>query len=352
MVRLAGGWGYDNIGDEAILRGYLDFFEDSGISADVLSQNPARTLKAQHWTGAKSPNVVSYPSLIFARRLDTLLCGGGFLNRGWRGNFERQALQISAVKKRARNFATHSVELNGLNGDLSSRLLGSVLKTGPLSVRDARSDLFAQATGLEHASIQPDAISLLYPSVMRHFRKLEALDGMTVVNFLDIAGRGDSSEAGIEPSEWDSFVTKFIARHPGKVIGLRAGAYDDLYMRKLSIPIMRVKNVSELISVLGSAKRVLSTRMHPALIATQLGVPTVAVPYCAKVSPTLVRLGLESIVLASLNQNSVESIFNEVEHDFSVQWSTNFEECKRWLLCEAFGRTTRGPSAVVLGYDA
>ena len=81
-ILISGYYGFNNIGDESILRTVIDNLREKlpDVDITVLSQDPAGTAEKY---GVKSVRRMSLPDIFRAvRRCDLLLSGGGSLLRG------------------------------------------------------------------------------------------------------------------------------------------------------------------------------------------------------------------------------------------------------------------------------
>lgn len=289
-ILLAGGWGYPNLGDEAILAGYLEWARSERIEAQVASCDPHRSASAQRLSpkfGSESKHF----------DFDTMLLGGGgYLNGAWLPEVTRKIRRLIELRD-GRHLIAHAVEAR----DFSARdgiALRSLLAGGRLSVRDASSISELDGLGIYSSTVLPDAISLLYPHLSSYGGKAAEFGTMVAVNMLDVGRRPDRAQSEIDPDAYDRFTSELLIHLGDRALGLVIGEGDYKYMKRFSdLRIVEPKTVSSLITILRSVSGVVSVRMHPALIASQLGTPTVSIPYCGKVRGTLNRIGIQRLIL-------------------------------------------------------
>lgn len=74
-----------------------------------------------------------------------------------------------------------------------------------------------------------------------------------------------------------------------------------------------------------------SVRMHPALLGTMLNVPTMAVPYCGKVRPTLRKIGLEDVIASELVHSEISDRLFKSNVDFDSAWEAASRASAAWL---------------------
>ncbi|WP_157981609.1 polysaccharide pyruvyl transferase family protein [Protaetiibacter intestinalis] len=322
MITLTGGWGYYNMGDEALLAAYRKTLE--GIDElRIASVDPVRTARAH---GLAEVDREAY----FMRPAEgpVVVCGGGYLNGRWRPELP---LKLRRLRRLSRHGVIgHALEMRRLDAPSISRSSRALFSGHPLAVRDTESAAQAARLGLA-ADIVPDAIAMLAPHVGGLRKTVPQVVGKYVLNLVDIAKRSDSSDSEVAPQEWLGFCKELISRIGSEAVAIVAGHADREFARNFGIPLIEPSSVRSFISILGSARAVLSVRMHPALIASMLGVPTLAVPYNGKVSPTLGQIGIESIVLRSLDVDlAIQSLSSS--EDLSGAWSAAAERSSSWLL--------------------
>lgn len=299
-VQLIGGWGYNNLGDEAILAGYIEHYGKERVR--VASVDPARTRRAQ----ISGLEVRSEARVRVRERAGlSVVCGGGYLNGNWKREVGPKLQRINRIRGRDATLI-HGVEVRRLYSSPFRHAAESLFRGTAAAVRDEQSAAEVEALGAARPAVLPDSISLLYPALDKYFEPIDELAGKVVLNLLDIGGRADSHEAELDVNRWRLFTRELIDRLGDRAVGLVIGGGDYRFMKAMgAINLVEPRTVGDLVSVLGSAAGVISVRMHPALLASALGTPVASIPYCGKVRPTLSRIGVESIIDGSLDTDAM-----------------------------------------------
>lgn len=336
-MSLIGGWGYGNLGDEAILAGYVLEAKRRNLAVEVLSVDPRTTAACQGPVLSHSHGGVRLEdeSLAVLRRRSSLplvVAGGGYLNGSWYTEVSGKLRRLRSLA-RGRPVIFHSTELRGIGEGRLARDAARVLTAASVSVRDrASADQAREISGVV-ASIVPDAISLLFNNIGDVTYERADVAGALLVNLLDIPARNDSHEAEFSLANWRDQCRVLVSQTSRRVIGLALDVEDTRFMREeLSLEVITPATVSELTSTLASAYGLVSTRMHPALVSTMLAKPTRVLPYCGKVRPTLRRLGLEQIT--AMPGDAVRNLTSHVSTDFHETWERNYSETSQWLFGE------------------
>ncbi|MDR1999085.1 MAG: polysaccharide pyruvyl transferase family protein, partial [Frankiaceae bacterium] len=266
-----------------------------------------------------------------------VICGGGYLNGSWRAEIGGKLRRLVAISGSAPS-ALHAVELRELTAPPLAVLAGRLLRNARISVRDQPSATEAELIAGRGADVVPDAISLLQPRAAEFLRTAGAARrrGPILVNLLDVPGRNDCAEAEFPTDDWPARCRSLLAQIDGAVCGIAVDDSDGAFMaRALGIQVVKPGTVAALFRLLLDARALISTRMHPGLIATMLGTPALVLPYCGKVRPTLARLGLGEAVAGP---GSLEIPWEQIlRQDFAAAWEANYAETSAWLACALKG---------------
>lgn len=329
QVKLLGGWGYNNLGDEAILAGYL---ETLSPYADVVvsSRDAERTRRAQR------PGVeVRAEGSLGSMAADLgILCGGGYLNGSWVPEIALKLRRLQTDRRGCERFCAHGLEVRGLAHSPMHTRVRSLLGEVPVAVRDQESVAELQSIVSAAPRVMPDAIALLYPYLDRYIQPVPELAGKVLLNLLDIRQRPDRGEFELELDSYFPYVRQLVELLGDSAVGLVIGDGDLKFQREFpDLKLIAPHTVNQLVSSLKAAAGVVSVRMHPALLATALGTPVTAIPYCGKVIPTLQQLGVDRAVLTHLDaQRTLDELRGE--SDFSSQWDAANRASADWLLSQ------------------
>lgn len=325
-IALHGGWGHDNLGDEAILAGYLSHFDQDVVV--VSSPDPVMTTRAQ------KPGVAVMREGDRAQTgLVDVLAGGGYLNGAWSQEIPAKLRRIARSMGGGPE-VIHAVEVRNWSNleDRSTRHIRDFLAHAAVSVRDTESAVEVERLGASAPTVVPDSIALLFPKVDTYVRKVPELQGRVVLNLLDIASRGDRDESSFSIAEYDRLAAQLVERLGRRAVGLVVGAGDREYMERFrSLELVTPVSVEHLVSILGAASSVVSVRMHPALIGSMLGKPTFAIPYCGKVAPTLKNIGISEQLLTSSDPDFVMDHLASESPAAAMAWRASSRATSIWL---------------------
>jgi hypothetical protein len=327
VIEIYGGWGYYNLGDEAILAGYLETFRGHDLIR-VRSVDPTQTAAAQRWRGTIASEYV--PTGI-DRNSKMLLAGGGYLNGTWVPEIHAKLARLT-VHRRSRRLVAHGLELRALESLPLRVMTRRLLKGASVALRDDASLDHASAIKLAPATRLPDGISLLAPHVERYIEPLDVARGRILLNLLDIGRRVDSHESQVALEAWRHFVLELVGRLGDRALGLVVGGGDRHFQS--SLPHLRTvepTTVRGLLSLIAESDGIVSVRMHPALIGTMLNRPTVSIPYTGKVRPTLSQLQLERFILEELDVDMVMELL-AMQVDTTTQWKHAHQRNSEWLM--------------------
>ena len=296
---VVGGYGYRNLGDEAMLGGLLTKLDRSRVT--VVSRDPAAT-RALHDVDATSI-AKAVPALATHR---TVLIGGGSLFGRDMGRIGRLlpafALFAHALGRR--------VELVGIGLDDVSpndwMVRGLVRRASHVVVRDGRSLELARSWGA-HAELAPD-LSVALPevdaAVGEMLLRAAGVDLRRPVVGLCLTGidpqLADQVRQGIagamEALPQVDFVFVPMARHP------RIAAHDDLALADVlrrEQPRLRVLDGADdprlVLSVFRRLDAAVCMRFHSLVFAERTGVPMVPIAYASKCSTWLAERGMASV---------------------------------------------------------
>ncbi len=324
-MQLVGGWGYNNLGDEVILAGYARYLAGQGGRFVIRSVDPSRTARAQ----GGDVRVIS-ENYIPTREVTTLMCGGGYLNGNWKREAVPKLSRLVAMRGSS-SLVVHGVEVRNLDGFPARPLARRLFQRSDVAVRDSASAQHLGNLGVRSAAVLPDGVALLQPHVDSYRRSIPSLRGKVLINLLDVDSRSDRHEAEFPTEHWRKFCLDLVASLGDKAVGLVIGGGDLRFLKGLgSLPLVVPTSVEDFVSAIGSAAGLFSVRMHPALVGSMLGTPTVSVPYCGKVRPTLSRIGIERMCLERLSVPAVRDALEKF-HDDSEAWASAVRISQSWL---------------------
>ncbi len=285
---VVGGYGYGNVGDEAILAGLLARLGTDGVT--VLSRDPAATASL-HGVRAVGPR----DALRALRDSTTLLVGGGGLFGRDMGRIGRLLPAVGlAARAVGRRVVIEGVDIDEDLSPTARRLLPPLLRRADrVTVRDQRSAELARGFGVE-AIVVPDlsdAMPAATPAAGRRLLQSAGVDLRRPVVGLALAG--------LRPELWErtrsavaeamdalpdvEFCFIPMSRHPS------VPTHDDLRaaieLRELQPRLHVVEAVghpAEVLAANGHFSAVVAMRYHAMLFADRADVPLVPIPYAEK----------------------------------------------------------------------
>lgn len=333
-LQLIGGWGYRNLGDEALLQSYLLSLPNHDVV--IASANPSRTRLAQggdHLLDVRPEQFKGLRALVNA--VDTtLICGGGYLNGWWGRAATRKILFAAAATEHARS-AAHAVEVRHLvfpwQRAPARRLFQGF---GSATVRDHQSRNQLRALGCS-AGVSPDAISLLQPHLDRFVADPRAANRV-LLHLPRLDRRPDISESAFDVEDWPAFADQLVTTVGTAALGLATPSLTETWWQKHhpSVETVSVDTVASFIGLIMASEGVISGPMHPALLASLFGRRSIVFPYNGKVVPTYSAIGLRGDVIAeTLDVKGVLAQFGGQSPETSAPiWEKAYESSMRALM--------------------
>ncbi|GAC1539984.1 MAG: polysaccharide pyruvyl transferase CsaB [Candidatus Velthaea sp.] len=292
---LSGYYGFDNLGDEALLEIIVAHLRRRfpGCSVDVLSNDPAKTAATYGVEATPRADIRAVRRAI--DRADVVLSGGGGLLQNvtslrsllYYAGVIRSALR---AKKRTMIFAQSIGPLDFWGKAVVREFCRGV---GTATVRDERSrGLLAPLLPGTHVERTADPVFLFEPGATPLDLAAEGLGEdahpLVVVSVRRWQG-AEATAAGVAVT-----VDRLAEAHGARIAFLPLGGAPDadaatVIIRKCrSTPVLLpAYPLAQAAQVLSRARMVIGMRLHALIIAARLGVPFVALPYDPKVSALL-----------------------------------------------------------------
>jgi len=356
-VFLTGGWGYGNIGDDAIMMATLNSLHERipHVEVIVTSFDPVETrfhhsvdslysfhyfLDIRHLYGKL--NALRFMAWLIIRGIgiraswilgsqfaklinaleesDTLLmAGGGYFNDRWRGSFISRLAEIWAGKATGKKVMIYGQTVGPFASKLAAWILPSSLRNvDHIGYRDVQSERVLKKFGypMDRATLTADEANLLplnqrnvpnqttqkSPRVgvmIQKFRPYESADGTEafgevktvdeyvkrVVAALVSLHRKTSAEFVFLPSTtWDTGFCGDVKKQVDSILGR---TFEMISGEPIAKYVEQCRNVDVM----------LSTNMHPVILASAAGVPCIAISYFYKVDDFMDSVGLGNAVV-------------------------------------------------------
>ena len=309
-ILISGYYGFNNIGDESILRTVIDNLREKlgDIDITVLSQNPQQTAEKY---GVKAAQRMSLPDIFSAvRRCDLLLSGGGsLLQDATSGRSILYYLFILGLAQlMGKKTFIYSQGIGPITSKRNRRLTSRILRRASgIVVRDSKSrDLLLEIgvpDKLIHVTADPvirvkKADSSLGLEILRQ-EGCERVPGKLTVGWAVKARRPDPGfYAEIEKSiRWlkeefdaDSVLIPFFHSEDLSVCETIAEHMDG------QVGCLRQKYLSEeTLSIIGCMDVLVGVRLHSLIYSAVMGVPMIGISYDPKVDSFLSSIGQSAL---------------------------------------------------------
>lgn len=307
-IVISGYYGFDNLGDEAILYSMIDLFQEKSndIEIIVLSQSPAVTSQRYGVQAVKRNNFKEIIKTL--KGSDMFLSGGGSLLQdvsSFRSVFYYLAL-VFLADILGNKTVFYAQGIGPLNKNISRKMLKWIgNRTDLITVRDHNSAQLLKEIGIK-AELIEETVDPVYGTqtvqpkkIIADFFKKEKID------------RDSTSIIGVSPRNWkDNGYLGSMARaadylqqkSEGQIIILPMHLKEDLKvcqelkekMEKPAIILKRQLEPAEMISFFQTFDFFLGVRLHSLIFSAINEVPFVGISYDPKVDSLLEELNLET----------------------------------------------------------
>jgi polysaccharide pyruvyl transferase WcaK-like protein len=356
-VFMTGGWGYGNIGDDAIMMATLNSLHKRipNVKVVVTSFDPVETrfhhgvdslysfhyfLDIRHlygklnamrfmlWLiirgiGIKASWILGarFGKLIDAlEESDTLLmAGGGYFNDRWRGSFISRLAEIWAGKATGKKIMIYGQTVGPFASKLASWILPvSLRNVDHIGYRDVQSERVLKKFDypMERATLTADEANLLplkQQDMLDQPAHREPKVGVMIQKFRPYES-ADGTEVFGEVKTVEEYVKRVVAalvslhkKTAAEFVFLPSTTWDTGFCGDVKNQVERILGKTfEMISGEPIAKYVeqcrnvdvmLSTNMHPVILASAAGVPCIAISYFYKVDDFMESVGLGDAVV-------------------------------------------------------
>lgn len=331
-VVVSGGWSYGNIGDEAIAAATIFLIKKYLCNAEVIytSYNPNNFYENHEIEAIKSvhayiekcsifdfenifANTNKYGLTEFEEMFDEntlfIMSGGGYFHEQWKSQFVSRLLEIEIAKKRGAKVVLVGQSIGPFYSSRSKQLLIKALnKVDFLSVRDESSELMLSQLSLPITIHRSPDLAIIMSDVLQDENK--SLNE----NIINIMPASFTSYVGMNSRESNKYIEKIKKRlspagiryrrefqkvvnvlsqreeYSVRIVLSTSWEWDKTFARKIAkrnasnkVEICESSDVYELCSLLMNGRITISTKMHPLIISTSYGLPTIGISYNYKV---------------------------------------------------------------------
>lgn len=330
-IMISGYYGFNNFGDEAILKSMVRAFKEKipQIKILVLSQNPVHTSQTYQVKAINRLHLISILNCL--RDTNLFISGGGGLlqdstGKGW-SILYYLGLILGAKIIRV-PVMIYAQGIGPVSQQINKKLMRWILnKVDLITVRDNFSKELLENLGVIKPSIyvNSDPSFLLnkkdincilenYP----HIQELMNSDNRPIIGVSVREYKGNRSDLKIMFAQLADYL---IEKYKVKIVFLPFKFDDDvqvseeiLSLMKNQADILKIKlEPEELISILSQFSLMIGVRLHSIIFSSMANLPFIAFKYDPKIKNFVAELGLSELLL-ELDNVSLEKIQEKIEY--------------------------------------
>ncbi|MCL1808984.1 MAG: polysaccharide pyruvyl transferase CsaB [Clostridiales bacterium] len=309
-ILISGYYGFNNIGDESILKAVVDNLQGKldGIEVTVLSQNPASTAEKYSVRSANRKSIGAIISEI--KRCDLLISGGGSLLQDVTSR--RSIIYYLSIMRMAlfmgKKVMVYSQGIGPINSEYNRNLTARVLrKADGVVVRDDSSKKLLSEIGINPSSIvvTADPVLRVKPVARSIGRQILVSEG-----FVKASGKITVGFA-IRERNWDeAFIgelcvsmERLIEERNAQIVLIPFHFSEDMPVieeieRRLAGEVFAVKHkylTEEMLSIIGNMDVLVGVRLHALIYAAIMDVSMIAVSYDPKINSFMHSIGMKAM---------------------------------------------------------
>lgn len=333
-VVLSGYYGFDNIGDEAILYSIIRALKeaDAALEITVLSHNPRRT---EELYAVKAVNRWQYREVTSAlKKCDLLISGGGSLLQDVTGvkSLVYYLGVISLARMLGKPVFFYAQGIGPVNTGIGRSLMRLVVnRVQAITVRDeaSKEDLLAMGVKKPPITVTADPVLGWQVSAAERERGQEilaalGLDGTRPVLGVSVRHWGGNTDAFKQEL---AAACDYYAAEGWQLLFLPLHHPDDLAACREVAALMKSKavvpdknyNVQEFMAIIANCKFVVGMRLHAIIMAAAAGVPLLGVSYDPKIDRFLQQLGLNPACHVNDKTCSILPKMQEISADLTAE---------------------------------
>lgn len=298
-ILVVGGYGYRNVGDEAILAGLLAQLDRPDVT--VVSRDPRGTASLHD---VPSIGIAAAPLALTRHR--SLVVGGGGLFGRHMGRLGRLLPAFGSFASTGRRVVVTGIGLDRNLSPSTQRMVAGLLRrAASVTVRDLESSQIAAAWGVP-AAVAPDLSAHMAASPpkvgTRLLREAGVHPGRPVVGLaltdVEPALTDDvlrAAEAAMAQLPGVDFCFIPMSRHPSVRQHDDRGLAERLRARQPRLRMLDAEHPADVLSAYARLSAAVVMRYHGLLFAERGGVPIVPIPYAEKCEHWLAERGIPAV---------------------------------------------------------
>jgi polysaccharide pyruvyl transferase CsaB len=318
-VMISGYYGFDNLGDELILKVLTDELKARDVKITVLSQNPEKTRREYGVDAISRTNLIDIIDALTQTNL--LISGGGGLFQDATGPMS--AIYYGGLIHLAQFFEVPvcfwAQGVGPLKGDLSRKMTISALaKCNDIVVRDEGSaTLIEELTGVR-PDVSADPVWLLKTPKQTP----QSSDAASYRIGVSMRPWGELNEARMQALAGSLVAYAGTLPQPVAFRLLPFQKKEDTHLletfaallRKKGAAIVEIAKPDDVIAEVGQCRCLVGMRFHSLILALLQGVPAYGLIYDPKVESLLQMFNLQGCPIQALDQLQPETLRNYFDH--------------------------------------
>lgn len=307
---ISGYYGFDNFGDEAILKILLDKLKDCEVT--VLSANPRKTFDEY---GVHTVYTFSLEHVLKEiARCDVLISGGGSLLQNVTSTkslwFYGSVIRFAHLMRK--EVIIFAQGIGPIKGWWSTRLAKDIIKKSKyVSVRDEKSLELLKKWKINHANLVCDPLYSLEVEQPERTKKI----GIQLRKFETLTDElFDNIVSQIKNRYYDREI-ELLSLQDEMDVGISQVFYNKLKKvdPKIKVKIVKGLSNSQIIERISQYDCMIGMRYHACLVAVKYGVKTLAITYDPKVEMLAKDNGIPHLSMES-SKNNYKQAFDDMEN--------------------------------------
>ena len=331
-IMISGYYGFNNTGDEAILKSMVSAFKEKipQIKITVLSHNPLQTSRTYQVKAINRLNLVSIMCCL--RNVNLFISGGGGLlqdstGKGWSILYYLGLILVAKIVKVP--VMIYAQGIGPINKKTNKLLMKWILNEVDLiTVRDNPSKILLNSLGVSKPSIyvNSDPVFLLKKKNINHtidsYSYIQELVNADNRPLIGISVREYKSNGSDSKRMFAQTADYLIENYKAKIIFFPFKYDEDVHISEEILSLMKNKaeilkvklEPEELLSVLSRLSLMVGVRLHSVIFSSITNIPFIAFNYDPKVKYFVEGLGLSELLLEVDENISLKNIQEKIEY--------------------------------------
>ena len=323
QIVISGYYGFDNIGDDAMIETFSKYFKGKGIDSIIMSKNPLNTSKKYDISAINRSNIFNIFSAI--SKSDALISGGGTLLQDvtkvisiW---YYLVIIWIAIILKKPVYILFQGI--GPINNKFNIWLTKKTLeKVKVIYLRDKKAYDEMQRLGFDTSNVKISS-DLVYALQYSDKTESETLLKQQIKNY-----SSDKKYIGVSLRPWNNIsneekfaeiLDRISSECNSEIVFFPFHKLQDINYSKIIQSKMKNKSYiiqgdylpSQVAGMMSIMKLNIGVRLHSLIFATITRVPTIGISYDPKVDGFLKEIGMESV--CDYNNINEEKIINRTK---------------------------------------